>query len=117
MPQRSNDSFNLGPGRPNFKLGMEELSSMWETAGSAGEFLERILQKITNPPNQDDFVPSAPEQMGQHYGGSNTEQGRQQNNSFWQPGGSDQVFIVLDSALGFKLIATSPDLTHPQDEQ
>ena len=90
---------------------------MWATAGSAGEFLERILRKITNPPNQDGFVLSAPEQMGQHYGGSNTEQGGQQNNSFWQSGGSDQVFIVLDSALGFKLIGTSLDLTHPQDEQ
>ena len=89
---------------------------MWETAGSAGEFLDRILRKITNPPNQDDFVPS-PEQMGQHYGGSNTEQGGHQNNSFWQSGGSDQVFIVLDSAKGFKLIGTSLDLTHPQDEQ
>ena len=64
------------PSPPRCFFFFQNLKTLYlKTAGSAGEFLERFLQKITNPPNQDDFVPSAPEQMGQHYGESNTEQG------------------------------------------
>nr|CAN72494.1 hypothetical protein VITISV_037014 [Vitis vinifera] len=93
-------------------VGMGELSSMLagpSSAAGTGEILERILRRRTNPPNQQDLEPTAPEQRRQHSGGSNTEQAGQQNNSFWQSRSSlwqrdptqnpGQVVIILDAAL------------------
>ncbi|KAL6338975.1 hypothetical protein AAG906_024126 [Vitis piasezkii] len=54
---------------------MGEISSMLagpSSAAGTGEILERILRQRTNPSNQEDLVPTAPEQRGQPLGGSNT---------------------------------------------
>ena len=51
-------------------LDAEEISFMWAAAGSAGEFLERILRQRTDPPSLEDLVPSGAELMGPIFGGS-----------------------------------------------
>ena len=108
--ESTSDTSSNSTATPGVDMG--EISSLLagpSSAAGTGEILERILRQRTNPSNQEDLVPTAPKQRGQPLGGSNSERGGQQNNSFWQSHGTlwqrdpthnlGRFFIILDPAL------------------
>ncbi|WJZ91985.1 hypothetical protein VitviT2T_011018 [Vitis vinifera] len=71
--ESTSDTSSNSTATPGVDMG--EISSLLagpSSAAGTGEILERILRQRTNPSNQEDLVPTAPEQRGQPLGGSNT---------------------------------------------